>query len=186
RSFMRLDPDVIMVGEIRDEETAHIALEAAMTGHLVFSTIHTNDAPSALERLTQMGLPRFVVANTMKAVLAQRLARRLCKDCKKEGEMTPEELAVFEANRINVKPGTKIFKPVGCDACKGSGYKGRVGMHELLILNDEIRQQLLDDPSAIPVKNMAVKNGMRLLSQDGLEKVLLGHTTVKEVLGGAG
>ncbi|KAF0126935.1 MAG: type IV pilus assembly protein PilB [Elusimicrobia bacterium] len=186
RSFMRLDPDVIMVGEIRDEETAHIALEAAMTGHLVFSTIHTNDAPSALERLTQMGLPRFVVANTMKAVLAQRLARRLCKDCKKEGEMTPEEIAVFDANRITVKPGTKIFKAVGCDTCKGSGYKGRVGMHELLVLNDEIRQQLLDDPSAIPVKNMAIRNGMRLLSQDGLEKVLQGHTTVKEVLGGAG
>ena len=185
RSFMRLDPDVIMVGEIRDEETAHIALEAAMTGHLVFSTIHTNDAPSALERLTQMGLPRFVVANTMKAVLAQRLARRLCKDCKVEADPSPEELAVFEANGVKVKPGAKIFRAKGCDVCKGSGFKGRCGMHELLILNDEIRLQLLKDPSAIPVKEIAMKNGMRTIAMDGLEKVLLGLTTVKEVLGGA-
>ncbi|MCM2267597.1 MAG: Flp pilus assembly complex ATPase component TadA [Elusimicrobiales bacterium] len=185
RSFMRLDPDVIMVGEIRDEETAHIALEAAMTGHLVFSTIHTNDAPSALERLTQMGLPRFVVANTMKAVLAQRLARRLCKDCKTEADPTPEELAVFEANGVKVPAGSKVWRAKGCDVCKNTGYKGRVGMHELLILNDEIRLQLLKDPSAIPVKEIAMKNGMRTIAMDGLEKVLMGLTTVKEVLGGA-
>ncbi len=185
RSFMRLDPDVIMVGEIRDEETAHIALEAAMTGHLVFSTIHTNDAPSALERLTQMGLPRFVVANTMKAVLAQRLARRLCKDCKVEADPTPAEIAVFEANGVKIPAGAKIFRAKGCDVCKDTGYKGRVGMHELLILNDEIRQQILKDPSAIPVKELAMKNGMRTIAMDGLEKVLLGLTTVKEVLGGA-
>ncbi len=185
RSFMRLDPDVIMVGEIRDEETAHIALEAAMTGHLVFSTIHTNDAPSALERLTQMGLPRFVVANTMKAVLAQRLARRLCKDCKTEDVPTAAELAVFEAYKVKVPAGAKICRAKGCDTCKATGYKGRVGMHELLILNEEIRVQLLKDPSAIPVKNIAIKNGMRTLAMDGLEKVLLGLTTIKEVLGGA-
>ena len=186
RSFMRLDPDVIMVGEIRDEETAHIALEAAMTGHLVFSTIHTNDAPSALERLTQMGLPRFVVANTMKAVLAQRLARRLCKDCKEEVDMSPEEIAVFEANNVKVPAGAKVWKPKGCDICKGTGFKGRCGMHELLVLNDEIRMQLLKDPSAIPVKEIAMRNGMRTIAMDGLEKVLLGLTTVKEVLGGTG
>ncbi len=185
RSFMRLDPDVIMVGEIRDEETAHIALEAAMTGHLVFSTIHTNDAASALERLTQMGIPRFVVANTMKGVLAQRLARRLCGECKKETDIAPEERAVFEANGVKIPSGAKIFKPVGCEKCKTTGYKGRLGMHELLILNEAIRTQLLTDPSAIPVKNMAMKAGMRSLAMDGLEKVLLGHTTVKEVLGGS-
>ena len=184
RSFMRLDPDVIMVGEIRDQETAHIALEAAMTGHLVFSTIHTNDAASALERLTQMGIPRFVVANTMKAVLAQRLARRLCPECKKERDILPEEKAVFEANNVKIPAGTRIFEAVGCDKCKTTGYKGRLGMHELLILNEEIRTQLLSDPSAIPVKNIAMKAGMRSLPMDGLEKVLLGLTTVKEVLGG--
>lgn len=185
RSFMRLDPDVIMVGEIRDEETAHIALEAAMTGHLVFSTIHTNDSPSALERLTQMGLPRFVVANTMKAVLAQRLARRLCKDCKVEADPTPEELAVFEANGVKVPAGAKVYRAKGCDVCKGTGYKGRVGMHELLVLNDEIRLQILKDPSAIPVKEIAMRCGMRTIAMDGLEKVLMGLTTVKEVLGGS-
>ncbi|MCX5786449.1 MAG: ATPase, T2SS/T4P/T4SS family [Elusimicrobia bacterium] len=184
RSFMRLDPDVIMVGEIRDGETARIALEAAMTGHLVFSTIHTNDSPSALERLTQMGLPPFVVANTMKAVLAQRLARRLCK-CKEEAEISPEERAVFEACNVTIPPGRKIFRPKGCDECKSSGYKGRVGMHELLILDDGIRAQILKDPSAIPIKNLAMKGGMRTIAMDGLEKVLLGLTTVKEVLGGA-
>ncbi len=185
RSFMRLDPDVIMVGEIRDEETAGIALEAAMTGHLVFSTIHTNDAASALERLTQMGIPRFVVANTMKAVLAQRLARRLCKDCKTESEVSPEEMAVFEANNIKVAKGTKIFRAKGCEVCKDTGYKGRVGMHELLVITDAIRSQLLIDPSAIPIKELAMKDGMRTISMDGLEKVLLGHTSVKEVLGGS-
>lgn len=185
RSFMRLDPDVIMVGEIRDEETAHIALEAAMTGHLVFSTIHTNDAASALERLTQMGIPRFVVANTMKGVLAQRLARRLCPDCKKAVDLSPEEKAVFEANNVKVPEGAKIHTPVGCDKCKNTGYKGRCGMHELLILNEAIRMQLLTDPSSIPVKNIAMKAGMRTIAMDGLEKVLLGLTTVKEVLGGS-
>jgi len=185
RSFMRLDPDVIMVGEIRDEETAHIALEAAMTGHLVFSTIHTNDAASALERLTQMGIPRFVVANTMKAVLAQRLARRLCKDCRTEADPTPDEVAVFEAHNVKLPAGARVFHPKGCDVCKGTGFKGRCGMHELLILNDEIRMQLLKDPSAIPVKEIAMKNGMRTIAMDGLEKVLMGLTTVKEVLGGS-
>jgi type IV pilus assembly protein PilB len=184
RSFMRLDPDVIMVGEIRDEETAHIALEAAMTGHLVFSTIHTNDSASALERLTQMGLPPFMVANTMKAVLAQRLGRRLCK-CKVEVELTAADVAVFEAHNVKIKPGTKIFKPGGCDDCKNTGYKGRCGFHELLVLDDSIRAQILKDPSAIPVKNMAMKGGMRTIAMDGLEKVLMGLTTVKEVLGGA-
>ena len=185
RSFMRLDPDVIMVGEIRDQETAHIALEAAMTGHLVFSTIHTNDSASALERLTQMGIPRFVVANTMKAVLAQRLSRRLCPECKKEKSISPEEKAVFEANNVKIPAGAKLFEPVGCEKCKTTGYKGRLGMHELLIMNDGIRAQLLSDPSAIPVKNIAMKAGMRTLAMDGLEKVLLGLTTVKEVLGGS-
>jgi type IV pilus assembly protein PilB len=186
RSFLRLDPDVIMVGEIRDEETAHIAMEAAMTGHLVFSTIHTNDAASALERLIQMGLPAFMVANTMKAVLAQRLARRLCKACKDEIAIPAAEAEIFKHNGVKVPAGAKVCQPVGCKECKDIGYRGRVGMHELLVLTEAIREQLLKDPSAIPVKNMAMKDGMRTIIQDGLEKVLLGHTTVREVLGGSG
>jgi len=157
-----------------------------MTGHLVFSTIHTNDAPSAIERLTQMGLPPFMVANTMKAVLAQRLGRRLCPSCKEAANPTVEELAVFQANNVRVPKEVKVYKPKGCDECKGGGFRGRLGFHELLVLDDDIRAQILKDPSAIPVRNLALSKGiMRTIAMDGLEKVLLGLTTVKEVLGGA-
>src|SRR5262249_17417117 len=114
RSFLRLDPDVIMVGEIRDEETAHIAMEAAMTGHLVFSTIHTNDAPSAVSRVVEMGLPAYMVASTMKAIMAQRLSRRICPDCKKPHDPTPEEIAVFKEYAVDLPKDTKINNGEGC------------------------------------------------------------------------
>ncbi|MDD5656565.1 MAG: GspE/PulE family protein, partial [Elusimicrobia bacterium] len=187
RSFLRLDPDVIMVGEIRDEETAHIAMEAAMTGHLVFSTIHTNDASSTISRLTDMGLPAFMVASTIKAVLAQRLSRRLCPECKVPHDPTPEETKIFKENGVELPAGTKIQGPPpggGCDACKNLGYKGRVGMHELLVMSDGLRMFCLKDVAADPVRKEAMKEGMRLIVQDGLEKVKLGLTTVREVLGG--
>jgi type IV pilus assembly protein PilB len=186
RSFLRLDPDVIMVGEIRDEETAHIAMEAAMTGHLVFSTIHTNDSSSSISRLVDMGLPAFMVATTMKAILAQRLARRLCPDCKTERDIKPEEKKVFEAH--GVTPPAKVFAPPAdgnkCETCKGIGYKGRVGMHELLVLTDSLRQVCLKDVAADTVRAAGQKEGLRLIAQDGLEKVKMGLTTVREVLGG--
>ncbi|OGS02468.1 MAG: hypothetical protein A3G41_08145 [Elusimicrobia bacterium RIFCSPLOWO2_12_FULL_59_9] len=184
RSFLRLDPDVIMVGEIRDEETAHIALEAAMTGHLVFSTIHTNDAPSSLSRLIEMGVPSYMVVGTTKAILAQRLARRLCKDCKKLGDLSAAELATFKEKAVDIPPGTKFFKPVGCDKCKKTGYKGRVGIHELLVLDEKIRNFALKEYAADPLRDFAAKNGMRMIVQDGLEKVIQGLTTVREVIGG--
>jgi len=187
RSFLRLDPDVIMVGEIRDEETAHIAMEAAMTGHLVFSTIHTNDAPSAISRLTDMGLPAFMVATTIKAVLAQRLSRRLCEACKVTHDPTPAEIKVFEENKVALPAGTKLYGPPdggGCDKCKGLGYKGRVGLHELLVMSDTMRLSALKDVAADPLRSQAVGEGMRLIVQDGLEKVKMGLTTVREVLGG--
>ncbi len=187
RSFLRLDPDVIMVGEIRDEETAHIAMEAAMTGHLVFSTIHTNDAPSAVSRLTDMGLPAFMVASTVKAILAQRLSRRLCSECKVAREATPEERAVFKDNAVELAADAKVFGPPpsgGCDSCKGLGYRGRVGLHELLVMSDALRLHCLKDVSAETVRAQARSEGMRLIVQDGLEKVKLGLTTVREVLGG--
>jgi type IV pilus assembly protein PilB len=187
RSFLRLDPDVIMVGEIRDEETAHIAMEAAMTGHLVFSTIHTNDASSTISRLTDMGLPSFMVAGTIKAILAQRLSRRLCSDCKTPHDPTPEEVKIFKENGVDLPAGSKIHGPPpsgGCDNCKQLGYKGRVGMHELLVMTDSLRTFCLKDVAADPVKREAMKEGMRLIVQDGLEKVKLGLTTVREVLGG--
>jgi type IV pilus assembly protein PilB len=184
RSFLRLDPDVIMVGEIRDEETAHIATEAAMTGHLVFSTIHTNDASSSISRLTDMGLPGYMVASTMKAVLAQRLGRRICPDCKAEAELKPEELEVFHEHKVELPAKGRAWKGQGCDACKGTGFKGRVGFHELMVLSDALRKLCLKDVSATSIKDLAVKDGMRTIMMDGLEKVKLGMTTVREVLGG--
>ncbi len=187
RSFLRLDPDVIMVGEIRDEETAHIAMEAAMTGHLVFSTIHTNDAASAISRLTDMGLPAFMVATTMKAVMAQRLSRRLCPDCKQPHDPTPDEIQIFKENNVELPAGQKIMGPPkegGCDTCKKIGYKGRVGMHELLVMTENLRMFCLKDVAADPVRKEAQKEGMRLIVQDGLEKVKMGLTSVREVLGG--
>ncbi len=186
RSFLRLDPDVIMVGEIRDEETAHIAMEAAMTGHLVFSTIHTNDAASTISRLTDMGLPAFMVATTVKAILAQRLSRRLCS-CKVPHDPKPEEIKIFQENKVDLPAGTKIMGPPpngGCDTCKNLGYKGRVGMHEILVMTDTLRGFCLKDVAADNVRKEAVKEGMRLIVQDGLEKVKMGLTSCREVLGG--
>ncbi|HXT01697.1 MAG TPA: ATPase, T2SS/T4P/T4SS family [Elusimicrobiota bacterium] len=188
RSFLRLDPDVIMVGEIRDEETAHIACEAAMTGHLVFSTIHTNDASSTISRLVDMGLPAFMVATTIKAVLAQRLSRRLCPTCKVEREPNAAEIKIFEENHVELPKGMKLFgTPTGenkCDTCKGIGYKGRVGMHELLVMSENLRRLCLKDVAADTIRPEAMKEGMRLITQDGLEKVKMGLTTAREVLGG--
>ncbi len=185
RSFLRLDPDVIMVGEIRDEETAHIAMEAAMTGHLVFSTIHTNDAASTISRLTDMGLPAFMVATTIKAVLAQRLSRRLCS-CKVPHDPTPEEIKIFKENGVDLPKDTKLMGPPkgGCENCKTLGYKGRVGMHEILVMSDTLRAFCLKDVAADNVRKEAVKEGMRLIVQDGLEKVKMGLTSCREVLGG--
>jgi type IV pilus assembly protein PilB len=188
RSFLRLDPDVIMVGEIRDEETAHIAMEAAMTGHLVFSTIHTNDSSSSISRLVDMGLPAFMVATTMKAILAQRLSRRLCPQCKVKRDPRPEEIKIFKDNDVDLPKGLQIYGiPEGenkCEACKGIGYKGRVGMHELLVMTDTMRQQCLKDVAADNVRIAGQKEGLRLIVQDGLEKVKMGLTTAREVIGG--
>ncbi|MFA5161483.1 MAG: ATPase, T2SS/T4P/T4SS family [Elusimicrobiales bacterium] len=185
RSFLRLDPDVIMVGEIRDEETAHIAMEAAMTGHLVFSTIHTNDASSAVTRLVEMGLPPYVVIATLKAVLAQRLARKLCDKCKRPDDPSPEEIAVFKENGIEIPAGTKIYKPAGCKECKDIGYRGRIGMHELLVMTDPVKAFALKQMASGPLRDFAMQQGMMSLTQDGLMKVLKGYTTIREVLGGS-
>ncbi len=188
RSFLRLDPDVIMVGEIRDEETAHISMEAAMTGHLVFSTIHTNDSPSSISRLTDMGLPGFMVATTIKCVLAQRLCRRVCASCKTTRPPTPEEIEIFKVNNVELPAGAQIAYGKGCDACGGGGFKGRCGIHELLIMDDAVRTATLKDVSADNIRKVAMFESpqrMRTILQDGLLKVLQGDTTVREVLGGA-
>ncbi len=184
RSFLRLDPDVIMVGEIRDQETAEIAMEAAMTGHLVFSTIHTNDAPSSVSRLVEMGIPSYIVVSTLKAVLAQRLARRLCDKCKEAYAPLPEEIEIFKANNVEIPQNTKFYKPVGCKECHNSGFRGRVGLHELLIMDDKLKEFALKQYASDPLKKEAIKMGMRTITQDGLIKVIKGMTTVREVLGG--
>ncbi|MDD5627521.1 MAG: GspE/PulE family protein [Elusimicrobia bacterium] len=185
RSFVRLDPDVIMVGEIRDQETAETAMEAAMTGHLVFSTIHTNDAPSAIGRLVEMGIPAYLVASTIKAILGQRLSRRLCPECKTSHDPTPEEAGVFAANRVDLPKGAKLYdKGPGCPRCRGMGFKGRMGQHELMVMSDRLRATCIKNVSADVLRVVAVEEGMRLLIQDGLEKAKTGITTVREVLGG--
>jgi len=186
RSFLRLDPDVIMVGEIRDKETATIAMEAAMTGHLVLSTIHTNDAASTVSRLAEMGPPPYLVAGTLKAVLAQRLCRGICPDCKESIEPTIEEKEVYRLNGFDLPEGTPVYHGKGCKSCGGSGHKGRVGIHELLLMDDVVRKVALTDLSADSIRHAAVFDSpqqMRTMVQDGLIKALHGVTTLSEVLG---
>lgn len=180
RAFLRQDPDVIMVGEIRDKETAQIAMEAAMTGHLVFSTIHTNDAPSAVARLHEMDIPSFLIGSSIEGVLAQRLIRRLCK-CKHPAPLEDKYIDLYQKYNIDVK-GATFFKPVGCDVCRKTGYKGRLGIHELLLMDEEVRRMLLTEIAAGPIRDLAVKRGMRLMFADGLIKVAQGHSTIEELL----
>jgi len=181
RAFLRQDPDIIMVGEIRDKETAQIAMEAAMTGHLVFSTIHTNDAPSAVARLHEMGVPSFLIGGTIEAVLAQRLVRRVCKDCARPTPLTDAMKEVFDKFKIDISKG-KFMKGKGCAVCNNSGFKGRLGIHEFLIMSEEIRHLLLSEISAQPIRQAAVKEGMRLMIVDGLIKVAQGLSTVEEIV----
>jgi type IV pilus assembly protein PilB len=188
RSFLRLDPDVIMVGEIRDKETATIAMEAAMTGHLVLSTIHTNDAASTVSRLTEMGPPAYLVASTLKAVLAQRLCRGLCPECKGPVEPTADEKEIFRLNGFELPDDTVVYAGKGCKTCNGTGFKGRMGIHELLIMDETVRRVALSDMTADSIRNAAVFHSpqrMRTMVQDGLIKVLQGSTTLNEVLGSA-
>ncbi len=182
RAFLRQDPDIIMVGEIRDQETAQVAMEAALTGHLVLSTIHTNDAPSAVARLYEMGIPTYLIVNTLEGVLAQRLIRKLCEDCKQLDTSPPEDLIrALEEHKIDYSSAT-FMKPVGCKKCDRTGMKGRTAIHELLVMDDEIREVCLKDVSAKRIREVAIKNGMRTLLVDGLIKVTKGITTYAEVL----
>ncbi|HBU69504.1 MAG TPA: type II secretion system protein GspE [Elusimicrobia bacterium] len=181
RSFLRQDPDVIMVGEIRDKETAQIAMEAAMTGHLVFSTIHTNDAPSAVARLHEMGIPSFLISSSIECILAQRLVRRICPECKEKVELEKEYIDYLHKNNIDTSKAV-FYRGRGCDVCNHGGYKGRAGIHELLVMDDQIRALLLKEIAAGPVRELARKNGMRTLLEDGLVKVTMGLTTVEEIL----
>jgi type IV pilus assembly protein PilB len=178
RAMLRADPDVIMVGEIRDTETAKIAVESALTGHLVLSTLHTNDAPSAITRLTEMGIEPFLTASAVDCVVAQRLARCLCKHCKQRTVLSVDALrgAGFEAVF-----DIEAYEPVGCSRCSHTGYKGRTGIYEVMVLSDEIRSMTIERVSADVIRAKAVEEGMRVLRADGLEKVRLGLTSIAEV-----
>jgi general secretion pathway protein E len=176
RSILRQDPDVIMVGEIRDLETAEIAMQASLTGHLVLSTLHTNDAPSALVRLIDMGIEPFLVASSLTVILAQRLVRLICSHCKVSYKPTKLELSYF-----NQEPDV-LYRGEGCEKCKGRGYLGRTGIYELLIIDNEVRQMITERIDSQTIKNFAVSRGMKTLRQDGIEKVIKGITTLEEVL----
>jgi type IV pilus assembly protein PilB len=178
RSMMRADPDVIMVGEIRDRDTAQIAVEAALTGHLVLSTLHTNDAPTAMTRLMEMGIEPFLVASAIDCVVAQRLARTLCSTCKKR-TIVPAE--VMRDSGFNVTLDVEAYEPVGCGRCGGMGYKGRLGLYEVMVVSEEIRRLVLARASADEIAAVAVQEGMRRLRDDGLEKVKAGQTSLAEV-----
>ncbi|HEX6460086.1 MAG TPA: ATPase, T2SS/T4P/T4SS family [Thermoleophilaceae bacterium] len=179
RSMLRADPNIIMVGEIRDRDTAQIAVEAALTGHLVLSTLHTNDAPTAITRLVEMGIEPFLVASSIECVVAQRLARMLCTACRAETKVSKATLA---EHGFHVSAGITAYEAVGCRRCGGSGYKGRTGLYETMPISDEIRSLVLQRASASEVAEAAEAQGMRRLRDDGLAKVKQGLTTVEEVV----
>ena len=178
RSMMRADPDIIMVGEIRDRETAQIAIEAALTGHLVLSTLHTNDAPGAITRLIEMGIEPFLVSSAVDCVVAQRLARTLCQHCKERTILSAE---VLRDHGFHSHLDVEAYEPRGCSRCGMSGYKGRMGLYEVMMVNEEIRDLAIARASADQIAEVAVRNGMRRLREDGLEKVKLGRTSIAEV-----
>ena len=178
RAMLRADPDVIMVGEIRDGDTAKIAIESALTGHLVLSTLHTNDAPSAITRLTEMGIEPFLSASAIVAIVAQRLVRSLCTYCKKRTMLSVSSL---EKAGFNVAFDLEAYEPMGCGRCGGSGYKGRTGLYEVMVISDEIRDLTVERGSAEDIRKVAVAQGMRPLRADGFEKVKNGITSIAEV-----
>lgn len=180
RSILRQDPDVIMVGEIRDLETAEISVQAALTGHLVFSTLHTNDAPSSLTRLTDMGVEPFLISSSVIGIIAQRLVRMICPSCKQP--YTPSKEVVDDIGVDLPKGELKFYRGTGCKACKNTGYKGRIGIFEMLMLNDKMRDLILAKTSASQIKKVAQEAGMKTLREDGIEKVLAGATTIDEVI----
>ncbi|HTW42495.1 MAG TPA: ATPase, T2SS/T4P/T4SS family [Solirubrobacteraceae bacterium] len=178
RAMVRADPDIIMVGEIRDRETAQIAVESALTGHLVLSTLHTNDAPSAITRLVEMGVEPFLVASALDCVVAQRLARMLCPNCKKR---TIIPAKVLQENGYRARMELEAYEAVGCRRCGGSGYRGRVGLYEVMKMSPEIQTLALERSPAEPIRDIAVKQGMMRLRDDGLNKVRLGRTSMAEI-----
>jgi type IV pilus assembly protein PilB len=181
RSMLRQAPNIIMIGEIRDVETANIAINASLTGHLVFSTLHTNDAPGAIARLVDIGVQPFLVSSSVRAIMAQRLVRKLCNVCKQPGELTAHEIRALRIDPSRMSEAT-IMSPVGCDKCRFLGYKGRMGIFEIFIIDDEVRFMINEKASTLQLRKRARELGMRTLREDGVRKVLAGLTTAEEVI----
>lgn len=182
RSILRSDPDVVLLGEIRDHETAQIAIEAALTGHLVLSTLHTNDAPSAITRLTEMGIEPFLVGSALDCVVAQRLARKLCSKCKEPYMPTPGELEAARFPWVPGEPIPELMRPVGCVTCSKTGYKGRIALHEVMRVTEEIERHAVAHSSSAEINATATKQGMLMLRDDGWQKVAMGLTSIEEIL----
>ena len=181
RAFLRQDPDIIMVGEIRDYETAEISIKAALTGHLVLSTLHTNDAPSTINRLLNMGIEPFLIASSTNLVLAQRLARKICSECKEVLKMPPQALIDIGFSPEEVK-SMVCYKGKGCAVCNGSGYKGRIALYEVMVMNETLKELVLNGVSAAELKRAAINEGMKTLRMSGLQKVQEGTSTIEEIL----
>jgi type IV pilus assembly protein PilB len=181
RSFLRQDPDIILVGEIRDLETAQISVQASLTGHLVFTTLHTNDAPSAIARLMDLGMEPFLVTATLEAIVAQRLVRRICNNCKAEYRPTEEQLMELSLRPEDV--GDRVFHyGKGCDYCNNTGYRGRLGIYETMVLDDNLRDLIMNRASTAVLRREAMKRGMRTLRESGLLAIYEGITTLDEVV----
>jgi len=182
RSILRCDPDIVMVGEIRDRETALIAIESALTGHMVLSTLHTNDAPGALSRLTEMGIEPFLTASAVDCVLAQRLARRLCKECREPYTATREMLRKNDFPlEICERDDVVLYRHKGCSRCNNTGYRGRLGLYEVMIVSEAIRRLTVERKSADEIARVAAAEGMKSLREDGIDKVLQGLTSIEEI-----
>jgi type IV pilus assembly protein PilB len=180
RHILRQDPDVVMVGEIRDTETAQIAIQASLTGHLVFSTLHTNDSAGTITRLINMGAEPYLIASTLEAVVAQRLVRMICEGCKREYTPTVKELSEIGLKKSDLKK-TKFYKGSGCEKCNNTGYKGRTGIFEILVMSDKLRFLVTKRVQTASLREAARKQGMKTLREDGILRVLDGITTIEEV-----
>jgi type IV pilus assembly protein PilB len=181
RAILRQDPDIILVGEIRDLETAEIAVQASLTGHMVFSTLHTNDAPSSVTRMKDMGIPTFLITATVEAILAQRLVRRICSQCREEVEPTEDQLTDLGIKREDLAD-KKFFRGRGCDVCNNTGYKGRVGLFELMIMNDKLRDLVMANASIDDLRSCAQSFGMVTLREAAMNFAAEGTTTLDEVV----
>ncbi|MEG2247979.1 MAG: ATPase, T2SS/T4P/T4SS family, partial [Akkermansia sp.] len=180
RAMLRQAPNIIMIGEIRDAETANIAINASLTGHLVFSTLHTNDAPSAVARLADIGIKRFLIASAVRAIMAQRLVRKLCDKCKIDTSLSERQAQVLNIDVSRIQPG-KIKGPCGCDFCRNGGFKGRLGLFEIFEIDDEVRHMINENLTTPQLRRRARELGMRTLREDGVRKILASLTSPDEV-----